>query len=514
MATAMSNTTGVPAADDATSGGPAQLRHGAIGFLSSLAIAVASSAPAYGLAATIGLIAAVGGMGAHMPAVIIVSFLPMLFIALAFRQLNSVDPDCGTTFSWMARAMGPGWGWLGGWIAIFSGIIVNASQAQIAGVYGYKLFGIDAAANSTLAVTLLGVVFIVLLTFICWKGIQISARTQQLLVSLELATLTLFGVVALIETYTRHPKRSITVAADWFNPFALGVEPLLVGMLLGVFLYWGWDSGLSVNEETRNPRSAPGRAAVLANILLIAIYLLVSVAAQAYAGPAALAKNSGDVFAGGLASDVLGPMRFLLTIAVLTSATAATQTTILPAARTALSMARRGALPARFANINEKTQVPGYATVVAGVLSIIWYVAIVNISTAVLVDVVAGVGFLVSLYYGFTGLACAIFFRRELRKSVANLLTMGVLPVLGALILLIVFVRGVFYYAEPENVESQLLWGLGIPDWIVLILVLFGIIFMLIARVKLPDFFRRERRLVAGDLVATTTSEARLAPPP
>jgi amino acid transporter len=246
---------------------------------------------------------------------------------------------------------------------------------------------------------------------------------------------------------------------------------------------------------------------------LISVFLLVSVAAQAYAGPTALAKNSNDVFAGGLASDVLGPMQFLLTIAVLTSATAATQTTILPAARTALSMARRGALPARFANINEKTRVPGYATVVAGVLSVIWYVAIVNISTAVLVDVVAGVGFLVSLYYGFTGLACAIFFRRELHKSIANLLTMGILPVLGALILLIVFVRGMVYYADPENVESQLIWGLGIPNWIVIILVLSGIVFMLVARAKLPDFFRRERRLVAGDLVTTTTSEARFAPP-
>jgi hypothetical protein len=74
-------------------------------------------------------------------------------------------------------------------------------------------------------------------------------------------------------------------------------------------------------------------------------------------------------------------------------------------------------------------------------------------------------------------------------------------------------VRGVFYYANPENVESEFSWGLGIPNWIVLILVLSGIIFMLVARAKLPYFFRRERRSVAGDLITTTTSEARFAPP-
>ncbi|MGH7489899.1 MAG: APC family permease, partial [bacterium] len=283
---------------------------------------------------------------------------------------------------------------------------------------------------------------------------------------------------------------------------------VMVGMLLGVFLYWGWDTGLSVNEETKTPRSTPGRAAVVANVLLIAVFLLVSVAAQAYAGPNALAANADDVFAGALASDVLGPLHVLLTIAVLTSATAATQTTILPTARTALSMARRGALPARFGAIHEKNRVPGYATVVTGVLSVIWFVAIVNTSTNVLADVVAGVGFLVSLYYGFTGLACVIFFRRELLKSFANLLTMGILPVLGALILLVVFVRGMMYYAVPENVRTRLLWGLGIPNWIVIVLVVFGVAFMLIARAKLPDFFRRERRMVAGDPFCTVASQA------
>jgi amino acid transporter len=498
----------VPDNEDRAGPRPAGLRQGALGFVSSLAIGVAAGAPGYGLAATIGLIAAVGGMGTHMPAVIIVSFLPMLFIALAYRHLNSADPDCGTTFSWMTRAMGPGWGWLGGWTAIFAGVVVNASQAQIAATYGFELFGFDMATHSLFAVTVLGAVFIALLTWICWKGIEISARTQLLLVGLELATLMLFAGVALVATYTRHPQGSVAVAADWFNPLTLGFQPLMVGMLLGVFLYWGWDSGVSVNEETKDPRSTPGRAVVVANFVLIAVFLLVSVAAQAYAGPATLAENADDVFAGGLADDVLGPLHFLLTVAVLTSATAATQTTILPIARTAFSMARRGALPARFADIHPTNLIPGHATLVAGALSFVWYVAIVNISSDVLADVVVGTGFMVSLYYGFTGLACAIYFRRKLRESVANLLTMGVLPVSGALVLFVIFGRGMVYYARSENVQSKLLWGLGLPDWIVILFMFFGVVVMLVARAALPGFFSRERRLVAGEPHAVAAQQA------
>ena len=117
---------------------------------------------------------------------------------------------------------------------------------------------------------------------------------------------------------------------------------------------------------------------------------------------------------------MLGSLHFLLIIAVLTSATAATQTTILPAARSALSMARRGAIPGRFGEIHAENLVPGYATIVAGVLSVIWFVFIVLVSSNVLADSVTGLGFMVAFYYGFTGFACAIFYRRELLKSVEN----------------------------------------------------------------------------------------------
>src|SRR5580698_8869090 len=87
------------------------LRAGALGLVSSVVIAVSSTAPAYSMAATLGLIVAI--VGVHSPGTLIVSFLPMLCIAYAFRELNKVDPDCGTTFTWTTRAFGPWAGWMG-----------------------------------------------------------------------------------------------------------------------------------------------------------------------------------------------------------------------------------------------------------------------------------------------------------------------------------------------------------------------------------------------------------------
>src|SRR5690349_9802928 len=69
-----------PAPDEA----PAELKAGALSFISNVVIGVASTAPGYSLAATLGLIAAVEGIGLKSPAIMIVSFLPMLCIAAAY----------------------------------------------------------------------------------------------------------------------------------------------------------------------------------------------------------------------------------------------------------------------------------------------------------------------------------------------------------------------------------------------------------------------------------------------
>jgi amino acid transporter len=327
-----------------------------------------------------------------------------------------------------------------------------------------------------------------------------------------MVTLIIFAVVALIKVYANHPKHSMNIQLDWFNPLSVGITPLTLGLLLGVFLYWGWDSGVSVNEETEDSSTAPGRAALVSNVVLIGIFLLVTTAAQAYAGTSYLGNNASDIFAGGLSRGVLGPLHILLIIAVLTSATAATQTTILPAARSALSMARRGAIPARFASIHPRNLVPGYATVTAGVLSVIWFVFIVSVSTHVLSDCVTGLGFLVSFYYGFTGFTCAIFYRRELLKSARNFLMLGVLPTFGGAVLTFVFIRGFIYYGHAANDSSPPFLGLGVPDWIGLFGIVSGVVLMLVRRATAPGFFKRERRMVYGDKIEVVTPEAEFAP--
>jgi amino acid transporter len=165
-------------------------------------------------------------------------------------------------------------------------VIVMANLAQIAGSYGFLLFGADELATSKFWVTLVGVLWIAVMTWICYKGIEISARIQYALFGIELVVLVIFSVVALVKTYAGDPPAgSIHPELAWFNPFAIhSFSGFTEGILLAIFIYWGWDTAVAINEETADKDRTPGRAAVISTVVLLATYAVVTVAAQAYAG--------------------------------------------------------------------------------------------------------------------------------------------------------------------------------------------------------------------------------------
>jgi amino acid transporter len=473
------------------SSGEKGLKKNAIGFASSVVIGVASTAPGYSLAATLGFIAA--AVALESPAVLLISFVPMFLVAAGYYYMNKADPDCGTSFSWVSKAMGPQLGWITGWTIVVADVIVMANLAQIAGLYTFLLVGWDSAAASTAAVTLVGVAWIALMTAIVLIGIELSARTQIGLLTAEIVTLAAFAVVALVKVYAGDaPDASIDPSFSWLNPFHLSLSEVSAGMLLAVFIYWGWDTTATVNEETENPDEAPGRATVVATLILLGIYVIVAIAAQAYAGVDSLVENQEEVLSA-LGTEVFGsPLDKILIIAVLTSAAASTQTTILPTARTTLSMARAKAMPKSLGKVHPRFLTPHVSTVAMGAASIVWYVGLTLVSEDILFDSLAALGLMISFYIGLTGFACAVYYRRELFRSVKNFFFVGVGPALGGAILFYLLIKNGIELSDPANSESGNSWlGLGPPLVIALFFFFLGIFLMAIQWRALPGFFRR-----------------------
>jgi len=492
------------------------LKGGALGLVSSIVVGMASTAPAYSLAASLGLVVASGGVllaGVKAPAILLLAFIPMYMIAVAYQELNKAEPDCGTTFTWASRAFGPLVGWMGGWGIIAADVIVMANLAQIAGSYSFTFVGglgwSSAAelADSTLWSTVAGVIWIVIMTYICYRGIEISARLQYALLGIELVILVAFAAVALFKVYTNSAMEySLKPALDWFWPAGLDFATVIAPtILVAIFIYWGWDTAVACNEESEDPGTTPGRAAVISTFLLLATYALVAVSAVAFAGVGTEGiglgseENSADVFA------AIGPELFgdsalgkiallLLAASILTSASASTQTTILPTARTTLSMGVYKALPSSFAKIHRTYLTPTVATLSMGAVSIAFYVLFTLISPNLLTALIGAVGLMIAFYYGLTGFACVWFYRKTLTSSARDFLMRGVVPLTGGLILAAVFAYGLIQYAKPDwliddDGNNVTIFGYGAVAVVGIGALLLGVVLMVAWRIAAPPYF-------------------------
>jgi amino acid transporter len=454
------------------------LRAGALGLTASLILSVASAAPAYSLAATLAFIVAFVGFQA--PSIVVLAFVPILFVSFGYAALNRQEPDCGTIFTWATRVLGPRVGFMGGWAIIASFVLVMASLAQVAGQYVFILLGARGIGSDPASpwVLLVGLGWIGLMTAVCYRGIEVAAAVQRALLFLEFGMLAVFSVVALVRVYSGHAgpgARRPSLA--WLNPFEIASPSAFVsGLVLMLFIYWGWETALTVNEETADRHRTPGRAAIASTVMLLGLYLVATVATLAFAGTGSTGvglgnpDNFGDVFSA-IGRSVFGADGFgsvlwhLLVLMVLSSAAASTETTVLTLGRTLLAMGSRGAAPRAFAQVHPRYSIPQVATLATGAVGAVTYVVMNFVSDGqVIGDAVSSCGLMIAFYYGLTGLTSAWAHRDRWRAGAADLWLRIVLPALGGLVLVAAGVWSLRNDWDPAN--SYTSWTLPFaPHW-------------------------------------------------
>ncbi len=223
--------------------------------------------------------------------------------------------------------------------------------------------------------------------------------------------------------------------------------------------------------------------------------MIVTVGAQAAKGPQFLTDHPDDAL-GAVGEVVLGStVNKLLILAVLTSAMASTQTTILPAARSMLSMGSHKAAPPVLASINRRHLTPAWSTWFFGIAACVWFVFLIAIGGEAqnpYYASIAAVGLMIAFYYGLTGIVCVVYYRRYLFKNWRNFVFVGLMPGLGGLTLAFIFVKSlVDNFQDTESYGSLL--GAGSVFTIGVTLLVIGVPLMLVCARLYPDFFRIRR---------------------
>lgn len=477
------------------------LAGGQIGTFSGAVLGISSVAPGYTLTASVGLL--VAAVGLKMPAILIAGFVPMFLTAYAYRELNSKNPDAGASFTWSSRAFGPYVGWMTGWGQVVACIIVLSNLAAVAVQFFYLFIAqishhpaiADLPSNKLVNIaTTLAIMLIA--TYIACRGITTGEHVQYALVGFQMLMLFGFAGAALWKVGTGAAPGHLSFDIDWLNPFTgLSIGAFVVGVTGSVFAFWGWDTCLTLGEESKDPDRVPGRAGLLSVISILLTYLLVAVALTMYAGVGTTGlglgnpANEENIF-GALANPVLGAFFGpFLSLAVLASSVAGLQTTFLPLARVMLAMGVYGAVPRKFAEISPRYLVPRFSTIMASTVTAVFYTVVTVLSEHTLTDTIAALGIMICWYYGITAFACIWEFRRTLFVNLRNVVFRFLCPLLGGVMLIGIFVISVRESMDPANGSGSSICGIGLVFFLGFGILALGAVLMLIQRVTDPRFF-------------------------
>ena len=426
----MNGPTAIGATMSGTAPANGELEQDAIGVVEDTVIGMASSAPAVSVAFTMAALAAAAAYGSGP--IIVITAVPMLVIAYAYRRLNLWNANCGASYAWVGRAINPYLGFMVGWMMVAGYVIATVSGVEVLGPSVLAVFGASSDnrwANIGIA-TAVGLLMLLLAVV----GIRITARTQIGFAIVEYTILVGFAIVGLIAVAS-HWSGTYHMTSGWLSPGGVGGKGnAAAGFLIAVFIFTGWDGAIYVNEETRQRQKSPGTAALLAVAALLVIDTLCIVGLQGVVSPAKLQAHSASALV--YSAQALGGSGWakVMALALALSVIATTLAGIVLTARILYAMARDGLLPRPLARVSRRFATPAVASIAVG-LSIVGLAWVYLLATSVqkaFDNVIAVAGILFAFFYIFTALAAIIFYRRRVLSGIRNLVTLGLLPLAAA----------------------------------------------------------------------------------
>ncbi len=461
-----------------------KLEPNAIGVAQDTVIGMATSAPAAVVGITLASLAAATAYGSGPN--LIITAIPMLIIANAYRRLNMWNANCGASFEWVGRSISPYLGFLTGWLMIAGYVLGTLSGVEVLGPSVLTIFGSTSTstwANIGIA-TAVGLVMLVIAVI----GIRITARAQVGMAVVEYSILIGIAIWGLAAVLGHHPG-TYPITKGWFSLSGVGGHgSAAAGFLIAVFAFSGWDGTVYVNEEVRHRRTNPGRAAVMAVIFLTLIYTLAQVGLQGVVSPSKLQNNASASLV--YVAQALGGSGWakVMALALALSVIATTGTGIVVGARIVYGMASYRVLPEFLSHVSRRFSTPATASVLFGliVVGLAWVYLLATSVQGAFTDVVNVTGLLFAIFYVLTALAAIVYYRRRVFSNVWDALVLGILPLGAAGFLCWIVVKSL------QNAPSAQRWSLiGI--------VASGLILMFVARFILRSpFFQIKRESDPG----------------
>ena len=427
-----------------------------VGLGDAIIMGLSSSGPAQTLAVSLAGLVAISGYCGIVP--ILICFVPMIGIAIAYQRLNRWDHRSGATYTWVAQVFHPYLGFLSGWMILLYYTLGTTTLTIPAGVYTLDLLAPSLIDNHW-AIFLAGAAWNLLITALAIVGLKSVARFEWVIVVFQYAVLLFVAAVALTDLV--HGTTAVRFSWAWFSWTGLGgMKGLMGGLLIACFMYSGWDASIYVNEETTDPANHPGRAALASVVILALVYSLVTFAFQGVLSPGDMQLHAGNVLSAVSGRLLPKPWDSVMSLVVLTGTLATLQAAVVSAARVGLAMSRDRVMPQFFQRVSAGSASPWAATLAMSSVNLLLLALALGTSSiaAALTNAASSLGLISILFYGITAAAALWQQRATLRSSAGNLILGGLLPLIGVVFSLWVLIASVSTGAVSTTV---MLYGLG-----------------------------------------------------
>src|ERR1700730_17877302 len=414
------------------------LKPGALGLVSVTMQAITHIAPA--IAALFFTQFLVSLAGLTSPLAYVFAVLLVLMLGNTLIQFSRHLPSAGGYYTYVSRALGARAGFLTSWMFILyspmaGGLVCGFFGCIVAGELKTS-YGWDGPWLWWVSV----VVFALLVAFLQYRGIELSARTLLITGGAEILI-----VLALAVTGFINPGPGGFSLAP-FNPGNIGVGTTfgLAGFTLAIVLavqgLTGWEAAAPLAEETRDhKRNVPW--SVLLSIVILGVFLVFTywgVITGFGVNNIKGLTGSPDLPGLALARNLWGGGWWLILIAFMSSTLAVSLATANVSTRMWYALGRNGAFPKLFAKVHPGYKTPTNAifaqfalTLASGLIAGAWFHP--DVAFFLLTGLVLVLG--VSFVYLAANVGVIAYYWRE-RRSEFNWLWHAILPVASSLVLL------------------------------------------------------------------------------
>lgn len=254
--------------------------------------------------------------------------------ALSVAELGAAYPEAGGQYAYLREAYGPLWGFLYGWTGL---LVINPASIAAIAVGFARYFGYFMPLSEA-AIRVTAILSVVALTALNSRGVRLGATTQNVLTTIKIAALLLLILTAFVfPGGSIENLKPLWPAGSWREL----IGPFGVAMVAVLWAYDGWIETTYVGSEIKDPGRILPRSIILSTLIVIALYVLSSVAYSYVLSPGRMATST--LVASDAVQQTLGPRGAgLVAAAILISALGANNGIILTSARIPYAMARQG----------------------------------------------------------------------------------------------------------------------------------------------------------------------------